>query len=435
MTGFNTKNNLLFYTVMFFLINAMIVGSANAVTLTEELNGIIDKHPSIMANQEKLLSADAEVDAAEDNYMPVLNISGDLGEQNYKNTGTDVDSSLNNNRMEFSVTQNLFRGYKDQAKENEMRSKYLSSQLSLDKTIQKLIYKGSTTYIDVMRYTDLSDMIKKKVQLSNNFINMRSQERKSGAGSQVNIYEAKLSLQRSLDQQLNIDGKKQNAFNQYHNIFDHAADSADMIKPEVIDRLLPETLEQAINIAKESNLNISIARGRMDQANFLKDSADADYWPLLDLVGSYNKEKNYEGIEGTKTDSRIYLKLYWKYNLGNQVGAKSRSADKKFIAEKYSYEAVIKDIEQKVNQAWVSHQTQKNRRQLTLETVEIAQMVYQSRQQLKQKGGGNDMNLLNSKVRLLDAEMANLNAEYDELKSSYELAYVSGLLSMTLFDN
>jgi len=412
----------------------LIMDNAIAVTLNQELANLINSHPLVMANQYRVSAADAEINAVLDNYKPVLDISGDVGQQQYEDTGAGTDSDLNNNRFSVSVTQNVFKGYKDKAKENETISKQLTTQLTLDKTIQQLTYEGSTTYLDVLHYSYLSELIKEKVELSKQFIAMREKQKNSGAGNQVNVYEAQLTLHRSLEQQLNIEGRKRITLSKYQNLYEHEANSAEMLSPPPIQAFLPSSLAEATSIAKQSNLNISIAQTRMEQARYLKDSAHGDYWPVVDLVGSYNYERNYQGVEGTKKDTRVYLKMYWKYNLGNQIGDKLLSADGKFNAEKYSHQAAIKNIEKEVNQTWGKIQTHTQRNQLAKETVKIAENVYQARLEMKQKGRGSDIGLLNSKVRLLDAQIAQLNAQHEAIKSSYELAYVTGLLSPSFFN-
>jgi|GEM_PF-2175349 len=411
------------------LSSLIVMQTTYAASLEQELDQLINNHPLIKANQNRVSAAEAEIDVVLDNYMPVLDVSGDMGQQKYKDSGAGTDSDLNNNRFSVSMTQNLFKGYKDKAKENETVSKQLTAKLSLDKTIQRLTYEGSTTYLDVLHYNSINELINEKVALSNQFIAMREQQKSSGSGNQVNVYEAQLTLQRALEQQLLIQGRQQTALSKFQNLFEHQANISEMMFPPRLQKLLPKTLPEAIGIAKQSNLNVSIAHTKMEQAKYLKEGAHGEYWPIVDLVGSYNYERNYQGVEGTKKDARIYLKMYWKYNMGNQTGDKFRSADSKYSAEKFSYQAAIKDIEQKVSQAWQKVQTQTQRSRLAQETVQIAENVYQARQEMKQKGRGSDIGLLNSEVRLLDAKMSQRNAVHELNKANYELAYVTGILS------
>jgi len=412
----------------------LIIATANAATLNQELTQLINKHPLVLAHNEKLLAADAEIEVAKDNYMPVLNITGDIGRQQYEDTGANTDSNLNNNRFTVSITQNLFKGFKDQAIENESISKQLSSKLTLDKTIQKLSYNASLTYSDVLHYQLLEKLIIKKVKLAEQFIQMREKQKKSGSGNQINVYEARLTKQRSLEQKLNIQGKNRSSLAKFKSIFDHAANSRNMFKPQSINNILPITLTQAIEVAKQNSFNILIAQTRMQQSKYKKQGVKSEFWPVVDIVGSYGMEENYQGVEGTKKDARIYSKLNWKYNLGNQTGAKLKNANRKYNSDKYTYQAAIKDIEQQVNQSWEKYQTQTSRNQLASETVEVAQYIYQSRSQLKQKGRGDEMGLLNAQVRLIDTQIAQLNAQHESIKASYELAYACGLFTASLFE-
>ncbi len=407
--------------------------TTNAVTLQQEINNLINSHPLVISHQKRVLAADAEINVARDNYYPTLNLYTEAGQQKYKDTGAGTDSNLNNNRYSISVSQNLFRGFKDQAKINEAKSRFNIAATTREKIKQRLVYEASTAYLAVLHYSNLSDRIKEYVDLSRQLVKKLEEQRDTGSGNYLNVYNAQLTLQRSLEQQLIVDGRKRSSFGNYERIFFHAPIYRDMNRPPSIKKLLPALLSDAISITQQNNVNISIARDRVKMVKFSRERAKGEYWPSLDLNTSYNYERNYQGVEGDKKDTRVDLRLSWKFNLGNQTGDRFRSAEYNFYAEKYSLDAALKNINKEVYQTWEKIQTQNNRNALAKETVKIAEKLFQASLESKQKGSGSDIGLLSAKIRFLDTQIALLNVQHDVVIASYELGYICGLISPDLF--
>ena len=426
-------------TSLFSLLTALLlakllsVPAAYAVTLQQEIIALIDHHPLVISHQIRVLAAGTEIDAATDNYYPILELSTEVGQQKYKDSGAGTDSNLNNNRYSISVSQNLFRGFKDQAKINEAKSRLNIAATTREKIKQRLVYEASTAYLAVLHYSNLSDRIKEYVDLSRQLVKKREEQRDTGSGNHLDVYNAQLTLQRSMEQQLIVDGRKRSSFGNYEHIFFHVPIYQNMERPPSVNKLLPATLSDAVSIAQQNNVNISIARDRMKMIGFSRDRAKGEYWPSLDLNTSYNYERNYQGVEGDKKDARVDLRLSWKFNLGNQTGDRFRSANYNFYAEKYSLEAALKNIEKEVYQTWEKIQILIDRSELAKETVKIAEKLFQASLELKQKGSGSDIGLLSAKIRFLNTQIALLNVQHDVVTASYELGYICGLISPDLF--
>lgn len=406
--------------------------STSAASLSQELTQAISNHPQVLAHQQRLQAADADIRVEKGNDLPTLDVSGDMGQQWYEDTGAGTDSDLSNNRFSLSLTQNLFKGFKGEAKKNEMTARQLTAQFTLEKTIQQLIYDGATTYLDNIHYQRLSELLEEKIVLTQRFIQVRQKQKDSGSGNQLNVYEAQLKLQRTLEQQMQFNNRQAAARIKYENVFNHPTNPVDMVVPVSITAYLPVSRADALSVAKQSNPHISIADSRLQQAQYVKEGVRGDYWPTVDLVSSYGTEENYQGVEGTKKDTRIYVKANWKYNLGNQISDKLDSASNKYHAEKYTLESTIRRIEQQVNQAWEKLQSAQQRNTLSEQTVEIAENIYRSHQEMKQKGRGSEAHLLNAQIMFLDARISQLNAVHETIKSHYDLAHACGILSVEI---
>jgi len=354
--------------------------------------------------------------------MPVLSISGDIGEQTYDDNSAGIDSTLNNNRYKIELTQNIFRGFRDQAFLNQTITKNQITIKNYEKIKQSLLLDAALSYLTVLQYQHAKVKINEKVKILNQFVDLIKKAKKSGSKTEVDVYEAQLTLQQALEQEIDINGKYLSAFGQFQSIYDYAPKTDSFSLPSAKLNLLPITLEEALDTAKSQSVVITIAQSNIDMANYEKNNVSGEFWPSIDIVGSFSEEENKEGIKGRTQDGRLYLRMEWKYNLGNQITKKVRSAEGTVSAERYHYKSVVKELEQSVNLVWQKYKTLQSRHRLTNETLKLALSVYQARLDLKSKGKGNNMAIINSNVRLINSQLAKINAEFEATKSAYSLA-------------
>ncbi|NOQ76927.1 MAG: hypothetical protein GQ475_03885 [Methylococcaceae bacterium] len=358
----------------------------------------------------------------------MLNASAQTGFQSYQDTGRNVSSDLNHSKYRVELTQNLFRGKRDKvatagAEANKSLKEWAALNVEND-----LIYKGIYTYINVLQYHEMLLIINNKVDVLKRFIDLKKQSQSSGSGTVIDIYEASLSLQQVQEQRLNIDGKYRAAFRQYQNIFEHDPVIGAMVRPTNLQLNLFASLKQALQLAKTNNAQLAMAEQRIDIAEQEKKGVLGKYSPEIDVVAAYEKETNFQGVEGTKTDTSVFVKLHWDFNVGNQLGDHYNSAIRKLSSEKYAFQAMDRGVTEKVKLAWEKKQVLQRRLNLSTETLKIANDIYQARNKQNSKGSGNEVDLLNAKSKLLGAKTALINITFESLKSSYELLHAIGLL-------
>ncbi len=410
------------------LLSCSLSSLAVADSLKNEIGKFIDNHPKVNTAKQQLINSGIDIEVAKANYMPVLNVNGDVGSQDFEDTYLNVDNNLENNRYMVEISQNLFRGYRDKAAIDESMVKEKIAIKTYENIKQSITLEATNAYLDVLHYHLSDSKVSKKVEILNKLVGLIEKAKRSGSRTDVDIYEAQLTAQQALEQQIDIQGKQQSALGQFQSIFGYQPNVNDFTMPSYRASQLPGSLEDALETAKNQSVVITIAQSNIEKAGFNKDAVSGEYWPTVDLVTSYSEEKNKEGTEGRTKDGRIYLRMEWKYNLGNQINKKVRSAEGYVVSEKYNYDAIVKEVEQNVRLAWQKYSTLQRRHQLAKDTLGIAQSVYKARLDLKSRGKGNNMAIINANIRLIDSEIAMINAEFESIKSVYNLSKELGTI-------
>jgi len=422
------KKNTLQTNKIFFLSLILSSKVVIAYPLANEINQLMLQHPEIIAERFKIKVAEAEEDAAFSNYYPTINASAQTGFQSYKDTGRGVSSDLNHSKYRFELSQNLFKGFRDQVATAGAEANIDLKQWTALNIENDLIFKGISSYLNILHYHQMLLLINNKVDVLKRFIILKRQSQKSGSGTMLDIHEASLSLKRVEQQRLNIDGKYRAAFRQYQVVFEHDPVVGGMKVPNNLQLKKITSIEKALEVAEKSNAVLAMAEQRIDIAEQEKKDVLGRYSPELDVVASYERETNFQGIEGAKTDSSVFVRLKWDFNLGHQLGDQYHSASGKLSSERYTYQATEREIKENIKLAWEKKLVLYRQLVLAKETMEIANSIYQARDDQNNKGSGNEIDLLNAKSQLVGAKVASVNAKFEALKSSYELLHAIGLL-------
>jgi outer membrane protein TolC len=402
-------------------------------TLKSEISQAVDVHPKVATAKQKLTNAGIDVEVAEANYMPVVSVNGDLGEQDYKDTSSGIDSKgMNNNRYTLELRQNLFRGGKDQALSAQALVIETLAIKNFEDVYNDVLLEASEAYLDVLQYDQTRAVSEKKIELLEKYTDLIKKAKESGSKTHVDVYEAQLSLQQALGQKADIDGKFQSALSNYKTVFNQNADIKSMSLPDGNKAFVPESLDEAIEQAKNQSVKIAMAETNIENAESEKRIAKSEFWPTVDLVASLSEEKNREGIRRLITDKRVYIQIDWKINLGNQVSKKVQSASGKVTQERYNLDAVNQEVEQKVRLAWQKHAALKTRSQISEQTLLIANDVYDARKDLNKKGKGGAVAIIKSKLQLLDSTIEKLNANFEARKAEFALAKEIGTIKALL---
>lgn len=399
--------------------------------MQQELRSILNEHPRLKSARSAGEAADWNVERATDNYFPVFSIYGETGPDKYKNPNTTfgLERDLDRAKTTYELRQNLFRGFRDQAAVSASEAEQGIAGITVRKTEQELLLEGITVYIDTLRVKMLGGIARDKVDVAQDLLNIKKQARQSGAGTDVDVLEASLAIQKALDEKLLTDSELNSAGVRYTQLFKHDSLPEAMQPVALPETFLPTSVESALQSATERNVELAIARLKMDVASSERKNAAAEYYPTLDLVGRRDYDRNLEGQEGASHEKAVLLQLNWQFNLGNQVGAAVNSAEQRYSSAKFDYFNVMRELEQQVRLAFERYSNLRSRQALADETLGLAEKVLASRQEQRRTGKVDETVVIGARARMLSARYTALTTRYETLKAAYELLFVAGRLT------
>ncbi len=94
------------------LFVAFVPTTSSAITLRDELAGVLTNHPRLKAEKARAEAAQAQVRRAFSGYLPKLSLTGDIGPEMVDSPANSSATRLTRKKATLTFTQNVFDGYR-----------------------------------------------------------------------------------------------------------------------------------------------------------------------------------------------------------------------------------------------------------------------------------------------------------------------------------
>ena len=422
-------------------ILAVTLGAAFGVTLAQaqplekELSELLATHPKIKQAEMSLESSNADVDNARADYFPTLNISGDLGPHMIDSPSerlNDPDAKpwvKTRQTIAAEIKQNIFDGglIRSQVRVAEINREI--AEISLEGARQNTMFEAIKAYIDVLRQRRLVEMALENERTSQKQLNLEDERVRRGSGVAVDVLQAKSRLQIARERRVGYEGGLQHSISRYIQVFDHAPDISAMIDPSPPAEVIPSDRERAIEIALSENPALITSATTVEVARERKSQSTSQLFPVIDVVGNANFEKNNQATLGVRRDYSVVMKANWDIFSGFSSKASAEKNNFDYHASMENYDYTTRKIIEQVSLSWQSLLTAGERKNLLGNAVNIASEVAASRNKLREAGKETVINVLDAENEVNNAQINYTSSAYDERVAVYQLLLSMGRLN------
>ncbi|MEQ9325903.1 MAG: TolC family outer membrane protein [Rhodospirillales bacterium] len=408
--------------------------ATRAETLEEALSFLLLNHPQIRAGKNTVASTDEGINVARAGYLPIISMSADTGYEYIDNPARRAvkeDHSQYRRGREsanLNITQNLFNGFATEANTETARLSKEAAIHNLNLTRQLVSFEGISTYLDVLRQQRLIDLSHQNEDNVQTQLELEDERVQQGAGIAVEVLQAKSRLQVAKERRVAFEGAAKDSFTRYNQVFQRFPETAAMSDPRPPIDFLPQSVEEAVNVALRENPAVGGAIVVTDQASTARKSARAAFFPTVDLVLDANWERHVNATVGTRLDYSMLLQATWTLYEGGATRAAVAQSAFDYAARRASEMNVNRQVEQSVRLAWQALETSRERLVLLENAVNIATEVYRARQELEQAGKETGLVVLDSAREIFNAQINLVSASYDMRTAVYQVLLSMGRL-------
>ena len=416
----------------------LILSFLNIAVAENHLQFFIDSalknNLKLNAERKNQKSIKQNINISRSEFLPSISLSGDQNSSQSTNRTNQSGSSLSDTNLDtetktVSIDQKIFQGFKgyNSLKKSELEVK--QADFKLKQTEQQTILDTISAYFDFIFKTRNEEFNLSNVNLFERQVESDSarlqkgeitltdlaQSESSLAGANANLIKAKTEL---LASKTNFERV----------IREKAPSSINMNERVGID--LPNTLQEAVNIAKLNNADLLIAK--LDYQIAEKDLSieKAKLSPSASINYSKSENREYSSTIDQLDQETVKATITWPIIKGGEnISSIKKSSLKKQRSSLLSEDAENRVITETTN-AWSKYQSSKSVLVATEAQLKAAEIANEGITLEYDSGNTRTtLEVIQSRSLLLDARIAFAKAERDFMISQFELAFQLGTLS------
>jgi len=422
----------LFTVVLLLFFSTNLQGQDNLKFFIEKA---LENNLQLNAERKNFESAKQSKNISRSEFLPSITLSGDqtsIASTNRTNqSGTSLaDSSSDSESKKISVEQKIFSGFKglNTFKKSELETQ--KANLSLKKVEQQTILDTTSAYFDLIfksknekfnisnvnlfqRQVDSDNARLQKGEIT---LTDLAQSESSLAGARANLIKAQTEL---LSSKTNFERVTQEKIPDTNNL------------NEKISLILPNSLEESLQIANSSNVDLLISN--LDYEISVKELniEKARLSPSASINFSKSENKDFSSTIDKTDQETVKATITWPIIKGGE----NISSIKKSSYNKQRFQLILQDTKNKINtdisNAWSKFQSSKSVLEATKVQLKAAEIANEGISLEYDSGSTRTtLELIQSRSLLLDARIAFARSERDFVVSQFELAKQLGSLSI-----
>lgn len=402
---------------------------ASAETLNEALASAYQYNPQLDAERARLRATDEEVTRARSGFRPVIQGNADVNYQYSRQelrSGTTNEFEVKPKGYSIDAVQPIFSGFRVINAVNEAEASVRAARETLRAVEQSVLLQAVTAFMDVVRDQAI-------VRLRENNVNVLSRELKAtedrfavGEVTRTDVAQAQARRAGSVSALDLARANLKTSRAAYERIVGHAPGS--LVEPTGVDRWLPSSLQEAINVGTQENPAVVNALYLEQAARFGVDRIRGELLPSVQLEASYGErfdtQPSIDNTEAAVVTGRLTVPIYE----GGEVYARVRQQKHIHISRLQEIEQARSESEEQVVAAWsqllaARAQVESDRSQVDANTTALTGVREEER-----VGQRTLLDVLNAEVELLNSQVQLVSTRRNVVVSSYAVLSSVGRL-------
>tara|TARA_B100000674_G_scaffold423119_1_gene375560 strand:- start:67 stop:1362 length:1296 start_codon:yes stop_codon:yes gene_type:complete len=416
------------------LITVFFIETAVAETLNSALKKAYETNPELNAERESINISEQELKVSISNYLPSITLEGTKSEEDTdKLTNrdgsnasiTDVDTSTKS----FKVTQTLI----DFGRGAEFAKSKIGIDLAKAKLLKKeqeILYKAVEAFTGLIAAREKFEINKSNVDLLERQVETDKIRLERGQITLSDVAQSESSLAEAQAKLIKAENDLLTSKLNYENIIGDLIDIENLDKNSIDDLILPKQLDEAIEISRNSNPDLIIAKLEYEQAKKDTISAKSDLAPSAELSFDRTTTDDLSATYDEREKDVLKATVTWPFFSGGKNYAnlnKSRSAE--------NQKSLLLDNSLKKNQtdvagAWSTYQSNKSLLNSVRSQVDAAEIANEGI--VAEYNSGSDrttLEVIQSNSLLLNAQISLADSERNYILSQFNLLKSIGLLN------
>tara|TARA_A100001037_G_scaffold295286_1_gene314219 strand:+ start:70 stop:1365 length:1296 start_codon:yes stop_codon:yes gene_type:complete len=405
-----------------------------AVTLSEALTQAYKNNPELNAERENIKVSEEDLNISKGDYLPTLTLSGsksqeDTNKLTNQSGGDAAITDVDPLSTSITIEQTLIDFGRSAQNEKNIIGISLAKAKLLKKE-QDILYKAIEAYTGVILANEKFEINKANVNLLERQVETDSIRLERGQVTLSDVAQSESSLAEAQARFIQAENEVLTSKLNYENIIGPLSNSKSLVKNSILNFVMPESLNSAIDLSKKNNPDLTIAKLEYEQSEKETIIAKSDLSPTAKL----SFERSYSDDLSATYDERekdiLKATVSWPFYSGGKNRATYKKNQNLQTRKRLLLDNTNKINDTNVASAWSNFQSSKsllNSVELQVRAAEIANEGITA--EYESGVGRTTLEVIQSNSFLLNAQISLANSERNYLLSQFNLLKSVGLLN------
>jgi outer membrane protein len=404
-----------------------------AVTLYDALNQTYENNIQLNAERENLKASEEEINISKANYKPSLTLSGSKSvEDTNKLTNQSGGDATISDVDPFTTSIKLEQTILDFGRGLELKKSITGLDLAKAKLVKKeqdVLHSAIDAYSNLILVREKLNINKKNLNLLNRQVENDKIRLDRGQITITDLAQSESSLAGAQAQFIQAKSELLISKLTYENIIGNILDPNQLKKNSNAIVSIPKTLNEAINLSKQNNPDIKIAKLDLAQSERDLEISDSDLKPTASL----SLERSYADDISSTIDVRekdiLKATVSWPFYSGGKKRSTINKNSNLTNRKRLLLDDAIRTNKTNVTSAWSSLESSESFLNSVKAQVRAAQIANDGIAAEYERGSRTTLDVIQSNALLLLAQISLASSEKNYLMSQYNLLKAVGLLN------
>ena len=419
--------------LIILILSVFFTNNVFAVTLYDALKEAFKNNKQLNAERENINVSKEDLNISRGNYLPSLTLSGSksLENTNKLTNQSGGDASISDVDP-FTTSIKLEQILLDYGRDAD----YLKNSIGIDLANAKLLKKEQEIlYKTIEVYTGLI-LAREKLNINGRNLNLLIRQVEAdkvrldrGQITITDLYQSESSLAGAQAQF--IQSKNDLLINKlnYENVIGNVSDPNQLKKSTNSIVAIPKSLSNSIDLSKQHNPDIKIAKLELEQSEKDLEIAESNLKPTASLSLERSYTYDVSSTYDEKEKDVLKATITWPFYSGGKNKSKINKNVNLNTSKILLLDDAIRTSETKVASAWSSLKSSKSFLNSVKVQVRSSKIAHEGITAEYERGSRTTLDVIQSNTLLLNAQVSLANAERNYLLVQYNLLKSIGLLN------
>jgi outer membrane protein len=407
--------------------------NAFAVTLYEALNQTYQNNIQLNAERENIKASEEDINISKADYKPSLTLSGSKSiEGTNKLTNQSGGDAAISDVDPFTTSIKLEQTILDYGRDLTLQKNITGLDLAKAKLVKKeqdILHSAIEAYTNLILAREKLAINRKNLNLLNRQVENDKIRRDRGQITNIDLAQSESSLAGAQAQFTQAKSDLLISKLSYENIIGKIVDPNQLKKNSNSIVSIPKTLNEAINLSKQNNPDIKIAKFDLDQSEKDLEISESDLKPTASL----SLERSYSDDLSSTIDERekdiLKATVSWPFYSGGKKRSTINKNSNLTTRKRLLLDDTVRTNETNVASAWSSLESSKSFLNSVKVQVRAAQIANEGIAAEYERDTRTTLDVIQSNALLLSAQISLASSEKNYLMAQYNLLKAVGLLN------